>query len=126
MLPSGESTGNVSSPAASVTAVNCCHTGSRVIVRLASHQPDTPARIAVSRTIGANRSAPPRAGAARDSSAAIAPDRVDTPETVSRAKARSCAEWNLRSGFFSRHRLMMRSNAGGIAAPPFSVSGNRH
>ena len=64
---------------------------------------------------GIPRARPAKRRPAPEAAAAAAADcpGAERPESASRSKARSCAEWNRCSGFFSRQWRTMRSRPGG-------------
>src|SRR5688572_20520184 len=122
VVPSGESVGVVSSPAVSVMRVNADQRGSASAVRpkrieretgleTATPAITTATAIAAAATAHGSHAARERVGRAAIASM-DACDVVDAVVSVSSAKARSFADWNRRSGDFSRHRRTMRSRPG--------------
>src|SRR5918993_3567678 len=122
VAPSGESVGDFSSPASSLTRVKWLHGASgatgvpRVSHAVAAATTATAAMLHGNQAIVARRVGKPAL------TAAVVEDE-EPADRVSSAKARSLADWKRRSGVFSRQRRTIRSREGEIATALVSRSG---
>src|SRR6476646_995094 len=121
-VPSGESVGLVSTPPASVTRVKCCHGGSASVADGLENQMATAANTDAAAIAHGNQAMRRETSTAGGLCTAAALD-VDVVDNVSSANARSVADWNRRSGFFSRQRRTIRSTPGEIESFVVSSSG---
>src|SRR5687767_1080156 len=120
--PSGESVGDFSSPASSLTRVKWLHGASGATdAPLVSHAVAAAMTATAAMLHGNQGTVAPRAGKPAVTAAVV--EAEDPVDSVSRAKARSLADWKRRSGVFSRQRRTIRSREGEIAIAVVSRSG---
>src|SRR5260221_12876212 len=121
VLPSGDKLGDVSSPAASVIRVNeFQRAAGGGAAAFQSHDAAVAITARTATVHGTHRARSERTGTTTSTAGVVQEDAVDS---VSSANARSLADWNRRSGDFSRQRLTIRSRPAGIDSRAVSRSG---